>query len=101
MRMGVPHALSWPSRSTAHSRAYAWRPTRHWSALPRSFGTAVDPTGRVVVPRLWYIRKQGAMRGPFPSGAIIQDRLVGRLSAQDELSPDREEWRVFDDWPEL
>jgi hypothetical protein len=59
------------------------------------------PTGREVVPRLWYVKKQGALRGPFPSGAIIQDRLVGRLSAQDELSPDREEWRVFDAWPEL
>jgi hypothetical protein len=55
----------------------------------------------VVVPRLWYVKKQGALRGPFPSGAIIQDRLVGRISPQDELSPDREEWRVFDAWPEL
>ena len=53
------------------------------------------------MPRLWYVKKKGALRGPFPSGAIIQDRLVGRLSAQDELSPDREEWRVFDAWPEL
>ena len=53
------------------------------------------------MPRLWYVRKQGEVRGPFPAGAVIQDRLVGRLSADDELSPDREEWRGFDAWPEL
>ena len=53
------------------------------------------------MPRLWYVRKQGEVRGPFPAGAVIQDRLVGRISADDELSPDREEWRGFDAWPEL
>jgi hypothetical protein len=53
------------------------------------------------VPRLWYVRKQGEVRGPFPAGAVIQDRLVGRISAAHELSPDREEWRGFDAWPEL
>jgi len=53
------------------------------------------------VPRLWYVRKQGQVRGPFPAGAVIQDRLIGRISASEELSPDREEWRVFDAWPEL
>jgi hypothetical protein len=53
------------------------------------------------VPRLWYLRRQGRVTGPFPTGAIIQDWLVGRVSAEDELSPDREEWRAFDFWPEL
>ena len=53
------------------------------------------------MPRLWYVKKQGEVRGPFPAGAVIQDRLVGRISADDELSPDREEWRGFDAWSEL
>jgi hypothetical protein len=47
------------------------------------------------------VRKQGNVLGPFPTGAIIADRLVGRITSRDELSPDGEEWRAFDAWPEL
>ena len=53
------------------------------------------------MPRLWHVRRQASVRGPFPTGAIVADRLVGRIVAQDELSPDGEEWRAFDAWPEL
>jgi hypothetical protein len=53
------------------------------------------------VSRLWSVRKQRSVIGPFPTGAIVADRLVGRISPQDELSPDGEEWRTFDGWPEL
>ena len=51
--------------------------------------------------RLWNVRKAGSVLGPFPTGAIVADRLVGRISPLDELSPDGEEWRAFDAWPEL
>jgi len=47
------------------------------------------------------VKKQGNVLGPFPTGAIIADRLVGRISPRDELSSDGEEWRAFDAWPEL
>jgi hypothetical protein len=53
------------------------------------------------VPRLWYVRKQGQVHGPFPLGAVLQDRLVGRIGPDDELSADQEEWHPFDGWPEL
>jgi len=53
------------------------------------------------VPRLWYVRKQGQVHGPFPLGAVLQDRLVGRIGPDDELSADQDEWHPFDGWPEL
>jgi hypothetical protein len=51
--------------------------------------------------RLWHLRRQGRVLGPFPAGAIVADRLIGRINAQDELSPDLEQWNRFDQWPEL
>jgi hypothetical protein len=51
--------------------------------------------------RLWYLRKENETLGPFPAGAVVADRLVGRIAANDELSPDHQEWRAFDAWPEL
>jgi hypothetical protein len=53
------------------------------------------------VARLWYVKKRDATLGPFPAGAVLSDRLVGRIASTDELSPDREEWRPFENWPEL
>ena len=58
-------------------------------------------TGRGEVPRLWYVKRQDRILGPFPTGAIIADRLVGRIADGDQVSSDREEWRAFDAWPEL
>jgi len=53
------------------------------------------------VTRLWYVRTEEGALGPFPAGAIVADRLVGRIPDDRELSPDRQDWRVFDAWPEL
>lgn len=49
----------------------------------------------------WYVKKAGTPRGPFPTGALLQDRLLGRIPDDALLSVDREDWRPFVDWPEL
>ena len=53
------------------------------------------------MPNLWYVRKAGGVEGPFPAGALVQDRLLGRLDPNDLVSSDRENWQPFDAWPQL
>lgn len=45
----------------------------------------------------WYIRSQpeGEIKGPFPSGQISQEILLGRYKLDDEVSHDKEEWTVI------
>jgi len=50
---------------------------------------------------LWYVSKQGHVRGPFPTGALVQERLLGRLGDDDLVSSDRSQWLRFALWPEL
>jgi hypothetical protein len=40
----------------------------------------------------WYIRKQSKVTGPFPLKQLQQSILLGRLSLQDEVSKDKQEW---------
>lgn len=42
----------------------------------------------------WYIRSQsnGEVKGPFPTGQISQEMLLGRYKLDDEVSHDKEEW---------
>ena len=53
------------------------------------------------MPNRWYVKKDGQTRGPYPSGAVVQDRLVGRLADADLISADQIEWKPFNAWPEL
>lgn len=53
------------------------------------------------MPNRWYVKKDGQTRGPYPAGAVVQDRLVGRLTDADLVSVDQTEWKPFGDWPEL
>jgi uncharacterized protein YjbI with pentapeptide repeats len=50
---------------------------------------------------LWYVRKGGRIRGPFPAGQIAREILVGRIRENDELSDDREHWRPLSALPQL
>ena len=46
---------------------------------------------------IWYTRRDGQTRGPFPIGQIRRYVLLGRLRDSDEVSPDGETWsRVRD-----
>jgi hypothetical protein len=50
---------------------------------------------------LWYVRKGGQIRGPFPAGQIAREILLGRIRDNDELSSDREHWRPLSALPQL
>lgn len=49
----------------------------------------------------WYIRKKDKITGPFPSGQISQLLVVGRLTIDDEVSHDKDEWLIIKDIPAL
>jgi hypothetical protein len=51
--------------------------------------------------RLWYVRRAGRVRGPFPPGQISREILIGRIRDGDELSQDRELWRPLAQLPQL
>jgi len=50
---------------------------------------------------LWYARKDGRIRGPFPAGQIAREILLGRIRENDDLSTDRERWRPLRVLPQL
>jgi hypothetical protein len=50
---------------------------------------------------LWYVRKGGRIRGPFPAGQIAREILLGRIRENDELSADKEHWQHFSALPQL
>ena len=49
----------------------------------------------------WYLRKAGEVKGPFPAGLLSRYLLLGRVSDDDEVSSDGEEWVAIKDVPEL
>ena len=50
---------------------------------------------------LWYMRRAGHVRGPFPQRQISHYILLGRICDGDELSVDREQWRILAELPHL
>ena len=50
---------------------------------------------------LWYVRRNGDVRGPFPTKAISQFLLLGRITKNDEISRDQEEWMKINNVVEL
>ncbi|RMG56613.1 MAG: pentapeptide repeat-containing protein [Gammaproteobacteria bacterium] len=51
--------------------------------------------------RLWYTRRDGVVKGPFPEPLVSSYILLGRLNEKDELSPDGEHWGPLSRYPEL
>ena len=49
----------------------------------------------------WYIKKKDKITGPFPAGQISQLLVVGRLTIDDEVSYDKDEWSLIKDIPAL
>ena len=43
--------------------------------------------------QLWYVRDGSHIKGPFASGLISKDILLGRIHPNDELSQDKKKWR--------
>jgi hypothetical protein len=50
---------------------------------------------------LWYVRRQGQVKGPFPSGSIRRFLLLGRVLLDDEVSLNRADWVRVSDVPEV
>lgn len=50
---------------------------------------------------LWYTRRAGLVRGPFPQKQISHYILLGRIGDCDELSVDCEHWHTLTDLPHL
>lgn len=50
---------------------------------------------------LWFTRRYGHVRGPFPQQQISHYILLGRIREDDELSMDREKWAPLQDLPHL
>ena len=52
-------------------------------------------------PHLWYTRRGGVVRGPFPAAMISSFILLGRITDADELSTDKTHWQTLADLPAL
>ncbi|MDF1588410.1 MAG: pentapeptide repeat-containing protein [Gammaproteobacteria bacterium] len=50
---------------------------------------------------LWYIRKNGVIKGPFTSAFITNNLALGRLRMTDEISQNQSQWHVILNLPEL
>ncbi len=50
---------------------------------------------------LWYIRRKGEIRGPFPCGAVRRSVLLGRVRLDDETSLDRKNWKPVSEVPDV
>lgn len=53
------------------------------------------------VINVWYIRRNGEVKGPFPSGLVTRHILLGRVREDDEISPDGQTWSRVSEHPEL
>jgi hypothetical protein len=50
---------------------------------------------------LWYTRREGVVRGPYPEKQVSRYILLGRIRDSDELRPDGGEWQQVCDCPDL
>lgn len=57
--------------------------------------------GEAIEKVLWYTRREGEVRGPYPAGQIGRYILLGRIRDTDEISQDAVLWRPVADHPEL
>lgn len=56
---------------------------------------------RALCEDLWYAKRDGITRGPFPGEYITRYILLGRIRLNDELSRTGRSWRPVADFPEL
>lgn len=54
-----------------------------------------------VQEHLWFTRRGGQVRGPFPQRQVMRYVLLGRICEDDELSADRETWNPLRELPQL
>jgi hypothetical protein len=50
---------------------------------------------------LWFTRREGVVRGPYPRKQLSRYVLLGRIRESDEVKPDDGEWRELSAYPDL
>jgi Pentapeptide repeats (8 copies) len=50
---------------------------------------------------LWYTRRDGVVRGPYPGKQVSRYILLGRIRESDELKPDDGDWAGLSAYPDL
>ncbi len=51
--------------------------------------------------KLWYIKRNNIVKGPFPTKVVVQHVVVGRYGKSDWVSLDTKQWHRIADMPEL
>ena len=51
--------------------------------------------------RLWWVKRGGEPKGPFPAAVIEQNIAQGRILSSDQISVDRESWQPATDYPDF
>ena len=51
--------------------------------------------------KLWYVRRKGQPKGPFPSGTVRRYVALGRIQLSDQVSIDKTDWQTVSDVPEV
>jgi hypothetical protein len=51
--------------------------------------------------KLWFIRRDNQVKGPYPCGTVRRFVLLGRVLMQDEVSSDQESWRPVAEVPDV
>jgi GYF domain 2 len=51
------------------------------------------------VGQLWYIKRGGQQRGPYPPAVVERNIALGRIVATDLLSSDGEQWLAAAEFP--
>lgn len=55
----------------------------------------------ISIKRHWYVRRDGAVRGPFLDKYVGRYILLGRIRLNDELSQDTKSWQPVMNFPQL
>lgn len=55
----------------------------------------------MTIGHLWYVRRAGAVKGPFPSSLIEKNIALGRILASDFVSPDGKHWEPAHSFPDF
>jgi hypothetical protein len=55
----------------------------------------------MTIGHLWYIKRAGAPKGPFPSSIIEKNIALGRILASDQISSDGTNWQSAAEFPDF
>lgn len=55
----------------------------------------------MTIGHLWYVRRSGAPKGPFPSSLIEKNIALGRILASDQISSNGQDWQPASSYPDF